>query len=104
MFGREVAKLLRDQELGFDLDQGSSGTAEKEVELLRRITGLTFGDIGWNEDGGSSQLACQAVGLVARKCLCCVVNINHEIHRFLPRNQFTVGLSHSLFIMSGSWQ
>jgi hypothetical protein len=49
LFRADVIEIPGDKQLGFGFDQRSPGTAQKEMKFLRGITGLPFGDVGWNE-------------------------------------------------------
>jgi hypothetical protein len=94
VFWSEAAQILSDEQLSFYFHQRASGSTQKKEEFLWREACLAFRDVGWNQDCCSSQLACQTIEFVTRKCSAGCINGHHKIHGFLPGNQFTIGLSH----------
>src|SRR5579872_6807260 len=99
MFRSEVGQVLRDHELGFDLDQRSAGAPQEKIKFVRGEACLAFGDIGWNRNRCPAQLTGERVGFVPRKCLGGSVDVHHEVHGFLPGNEFPVRLSHKVILL-----
>ena len=90
MFRRKVGKVLGDHQLGFNLDQRPSRSSQKIMEFIGREARLPFGNVRWNSNRRSPQLAGQPIKFVPRKCFAGAVNVHDKIHRLLPGDQVPV--------------
>lgn len=62
----------------------SASDTKKLLEFASVRSSLTFGDIAWNRNSSTPQLACEPESLFAREAFCKGIHNHRQIHRFLP--------------------
>src|SRR5215471_9561169 len=78
--------------MGIELSQRASSIPQKIRKLPLHAPSLPFGDIGWNRNSRSSQLARQAKYLFPRKRVAHRVGENDKVHGFLPCYEISMTL------------
>ncbi len=71
--------------------------AEKSYEVTIGVVSLVFGNVAWNRDSSTTQLADETVLLTWRKSSSGIVDHRYKFHPFLPCNQvFVAVLTHTI--------
>ena len=89
-FSKIISSLCNDN-LSFELCQGSTSVSKKVTKLTTAEVCLPFRNIARDRDRGATHLIGQAINLSLGKSLGRVVERGHQIHRLLPHDQVFVG-------------
>ena len=85
-----VTERHRDAKQCVDLSQAAARDAERLDELTSVLSGLTFGDVGWNRNCRSPELVGECVPFLYRQLSREAVHDWHEFHGPLPHQKFPV--------------
>ena len=72
-------------------------------EFSIREVCLTFSDVAWNRDRGTTDLVSQAVDFSLRETFCQLIDTLNQIHRLLPCDKVSIVLSPWLFVFCSNF-
>jgi hypothetical protein len=88
--GGQVAQIVGDQKVRFQLIKRASSVPEKLFELSARRAPLSFGNVGGDGSGCPANLTREAVDLMPREIRGQTVHIGYKSNSLLPDNKFAI--------------
>lgn len=91
-----VAETAGNEQMSFEFHQRTGGDREMPEVVAQVLAAVSFGDVGRHGNGGPPHLLDESVRLLARQEPTQFIDLNDQIHRFLPNQQIPITTDHTV--------